>query len=308
MNRSEQTQIRQRLKTTTRQADRTVNVVAARRTPQRPFSAASVGALFSVCLAVPIILAALIAWCRPVLADSPPLAFGPGERLTFELRWMFIPAGEAVLEVQPMAAVDGRPARHFAMTVRTNAFVDAFYKVRDRIEAWTDTEMTRSLRYAKLQREGRHRMRDVTVAFDWPQGQATYTNRGEVSEPIALLPGTFDPLAAFYFTRRVALAPGAVILRPVTDGRKNVVGRARVVGRERIRVAAGTFETIMVEPDLRDVTGVFEKSPEGRIRIWLSDDGRHLPVRIESKVVVGHFTGELVAAEGLAAATDPRWP
>ena len=199
-----------------------------------------------------------------------------------------------------MAAVDGRPARHFAMTVRTNTFVDAFYKVRDRIEAWTDADMNRSLRYRKSQREGSHRRREVTVVFDWPLGQATYADRDDVREPILVFPGTFDPLAAFYFTRLASLAPGAVIQRPVTDGKKNVLGRVRVLGRERVRVAAGTFDTVVVEPDLSEVKGVFEKSPEGRIRLWLTDDGRHLPVRIQSKVVVGHFTGELVTAEGLA--------
>jgi hypothetical protein len=227
--------------------------------------------------------------------------FGEGERLVYEIRWMLIPAGEAVLEVAPMDAIDGHPARHFLMTVRTNAFVDTFYTVRDRIEAWTDVEMTHSLHYRKLQREGSHRMRDVRVNFDWKKRLAVYTNHGKEQAPITLVPGTFDPLAALYFTRLADLALDTIVERPVTDGKINVPGRARVVGRESIQVPAGTFDTVVIEPDLSEVRGVFEKSPGGRIRIWLSDDGRRIPVRVQSKVAVGHFVGELTSAEGPSA-------
>lgn len=252
------------------------------------------------------LLFCLLALPAQAAGGGPAAAFAPGERLTYEIRWMFVPAGESVLEVAPTDAVDGRPAWHFVLTVRTNAFVDAFYKVRDRVEAWVDVGMNRSLRYRKHQREGRHRIRDVRVAFDWENGLATYTNRGEVRAPIRLPPGAFDPLGALYFTRLADLAPGTVLRRPVTDGKRTVEGRARVLGRERIRVTAGVFDTLVVEPDLRDVRGVFEKSPEGRIRLWLSDDGRRIPVRVRSEVAVGHFVAELIACKGLAPADHPR--
>ncbi|RLB94448.1 MAG: DUF3108 domain-containing protein [Deltaproteobacteria bacterium] len=190
------------------------------------------------------------------------------------------------------------------MTVRTNAFVDTFYKVRSRIETWMDLELSRSLRYHKQQREGTHRPRDEQVDFDWSNRLATSVNRGQARPPVSLQPGTVDPLAALYFTRRTPLAPGMQIERPVTDGKKLVVGRARVLGKEKIQVPAGVFDTLVIEPDLRDVGGVFEKSPEARIRLWLSDDDRRIPVRVYSKVVVGYFVGELISAGRGTPAAD----
>ena len=74
-------------------------------------------------------------------------AFQPGERLTFVLKWTIIPAGEAVLEVLPREHMAGRDAYHFVLTARSNAFVDAFYMVRDRVDAWSDTVMHQSLLY-----------------------------------------------------------------------------------------------------------------------------------------------------------------
>lgn len=239
--------------------------------------------------------------CLPVLTGAQPLAppapFDIGERLIFELRWTFIPAGEAIMEVMSHETIEGQPARHFRLTARSNAFFDAFYRVRDIIDAYTDTGLTRSVHYQKKQREGSTH-RDVTVVFDLKAGTAQYTNRDEVRPPMALLPGSFDPLSAFYYIRGMDLKPGTGLERPITDGKKNVMGRATVVRREKIRVAGKTYDTFLIEPELKHVGGVFEKSPSAKIQLWVTADHRRLPVRLKSKVVVGSFVGDLISATG----------
>ncbi|MBW2193492.1 MAG: DUF3108 domain-containing protein, partial [Deltaproteobacteria bacterium] len=78
---------------------------------------------------------AIIAVCcvtKGVMAAEKPIPFSPGEKLTFQLKWGFIPAGEAVLEVLPMETIDGKPVYHFVATAKSNAFIDVFYTVRDR--------------------------------------------------------------------------------------------------------------------------------------------------------------------------------
>ena len=87
----------------------------------------------------------------------------------------------------------------------------------------------------------------------------------------------------------------------MTDGKKHVLGIADVVRRETITVPAGTFDTFLIEPDLAHVGGVFEKSPDAKIQLWVSADHRRLPVKLKSKVIVGSFSGELVSMTG----TDP---
>ncbi len=77
--------------------------------------------------------------------------FSPGEKLTFKLKWCLIPAGEAVLEVLPIENISGIKAYHFVLTVKTNQFFDAIYKIRDRIDSYTDIDMTRSILYKKRQ-------------------------------------------------------------------------------------------------------------------------------------------------------------
>jgi Protein of unknown function (DUF3108) len=239
-----------------------------------------------------------IAWCGD--AAAPMRAIRSGERLAFVLKWTIIPAGEAVLEVLPQEHMAGIDAYHFVLTARSNAFIDAFYMIRDRVDAWSDAAMTQSLLYRKKQHEGSTR-RDITVSFDWEAMTAQYINKGEAREPIPISPGTFDPLSIFYWSRSVDLVVGGRIQRAVTDGKKHVMGVADVVRRETIRVPAGTFDTFLIEPDLSHVGGVFEKSPDAKIQLWVSADSRRLPVRLKSKVIVGSFSGELVSM----TATDP---
>lgn len=232
-------------------------------------------------------------FCPFSLASDKP--FEPGEKLKFVLSWEFVPAGEAVLSVEPIAEINGEQAFHFILKVKTNSFLDLFYKVRDQIDSYVDEGMTHSILYKKKQRESKAK-RNVTVAFDWENNQAQYEKGGKKRDPIDLEAGAFDPLGIFYYVRSSNLEPGVTLERPVSDGKRCVIGMGHVVKRETIKVPAGTFDTFLIEPDLKDVKGVFEKSEDSNILIWVTADSRHIPVKIESKVVIGSFMGELKEA------------
>lgn len=227
---------------------------------------------------------------------APP--FRAGEELVYRLKWLFIPAGEAALRVLPVERTGGKPAYHFLLTARSNAFIDPFYMVRDTVNAWADMAVSHSLGYEKHQREGRTH-REVAVAFHWDLKQVVYSNFGRSRLPLPIRPGTLDPLSALYYIRGRELGVGDIIEKPVTDGKKCVIGRARVVGRETIRVAGKRYDTFRIEPELEHVGGVFEKSPNARILLWITADRYRIPVRISSRVAVGSFTGELVSATGI---------
>jgi hypothetical protein len=229
----------------------------------------------------------------PLYAQEKRIPFSPGEKLFFEVRWAFIPAAEGVIEILPMETIDGRKCYHFAMTSRTYEFVDVFYKVRDYIEGFADESMTHSILYKKSQ-DGK-RKRRITVDFDWERLQVRYSNFDERSEPVAILPGSFDPLSVFYSFRLFQLKEGEELKAPVTDGKKCVVGKARVIKRERIKVKGTLYDTFLVEPDLEPLGGVFEKSKNAKLQIWVTADGASVPIRVKSEVFVGSFVAELVS-------------
>jgi hypothetical protein len=192
-----------------------------------------------------------------------------------------------------METLDGRKCYHFTMTSRTYEFVDAFYKVRDRMDAYTDESMTRSLLYKKTQ-DGK-RKRRITVNFDWDKLESRYSNFDERGEPVAILPGSFDPLSVFYAFRLFQLKEGQELRASVTDGRRCVAGKAKVIRREKIKVKNTLYDTFLVEPDLEQLGGVFEKSKDAKLQIWVTADGASIPVRVKSEVLVGSFVAELVS-------------
>lgn len=258
----------------------------------------SVGTCFRIVLAAALMWNLPLALPAPSAAESLQLPFSPGEKLTFQLRWGIIPAGEATLEVHPPERIDGEAAQHFVLTARTNDFIDVFYKVRQRIDAYCDIDLNHSLLYKEVHTVGRTR-RDARILFDWKRMEARYINFGKAEKPISISPGTFDPLSVFYFSRLFDLGKTNVLKRPVTDGKKCAVGRAEIIGRERVKVGGRAYDTYLVEPELKEVGGVFEKDKNAKIQIWVTADERRIPVRLKSKVVIGSFVGDLVSIESI---------
>ena len=235
---------------------------------------------------------------EPVPATTP-IPFQIGEKLFYTLKWGSIPVGKAVFEILDGEPSIGEPSHLFRVFIRSNPFVDLIYKVRDAIESYTDPSMKHALLYKKKQREGRHK-RDVRVQFDWEQKKAYYYNKGQHEKTVDLVPGTFDPLSVFYAFRLHPLVDDLEVEQPVTDGKKVVMGRAKIIHRETVAVEAGEFDTYLVQPELKHIGGVFKKSDDAKLNVWVTADEKRIVVKIKSKVVVGHFTGELVGFEGIA--------
>jgi hypothetical protein len=155
--------------------------------------------------------------------------------------------------------------------------------------------MTHSILYRKKQ-QGKSK-RNVVVNFDWKKNEARYSNFDEQGEPLSISPGSFDPLSVFYAFRLFDLVKGSKIIAPVTDGKKFVIGEATVLRKEKIYVADEWHETFLVEPDLKHIGGIFKKSKNAKLRIWVTADKRRMPIKIKSKVAVGSFVAELVSYE-----------
>ena len=251
-----------------------------------------------VLLACTILLITTCCLPTDIQAYRQDFPFQPGEKLKYVLKWGVIPAGEAELQVLPLKTPRGVKVYHFVLTAESNSFVDIFYKVRDRIDAYANLDMSRTILYTKRQREGRHK-RNVVVKFDWEKNQAQYSNFDKKEKPISLKPGSFDPLSGFYYARLLDFKENSEINIPVTDGKKNVILRVQIVGKERVKLSSGTYDTYLLEPELKDIGGVFKKSKDAKIQVWITADERKIPIRIKSKVVVGSFVGELVSAEGI---------
>ena len=231
-----------------------------------------------------------IAW-----GETPDLPFRSGEKMTFQVRWSFILAGEATIELLPVTKISEEDAYHFLFTAKTSEFVDIFYKVRDRIESYTDISMHHSLFYSRSH-EGKS-VKDTTVEFDWDKNQAQYSRIGgnKKIDPLPIPEGTFDPLSVFFAFRMSNLDLKKEISIPVTDGKQVALGKVNVIKEEKVIVNGTSYDTFLVEPELGDIGGVFEKSKDAKLQVWVTSDDRRIPVRIKSEVIVGNFVADLIS-------------
>ncbi len=250
---------------------------------RRPFIAAL--------LSLPLLRRAAFAAPPADTAETP--AFAAGEKLTYSLGWQFIVAGHATTEVLPDGEREGEKVRNFRLKAKTRSAVDRIYKVRDELTATASYDVTRSHDYRKQQHEG-NSLRHETVEFDWDKREAHYHERlrGK-KKTIPVHENALDPLSAFYFVRSQPFKVGAVIQGPLTDGKRCASAEIRVVKREQIKVNGRIYDTFKLEPNIKDVGGVFKKSKNARIEIWCTADHRHIPVLMKSRVAVGSFKAEL---------------
>lgn len=223
------------------------------------------------------------------------IPFEPGEKLIYQGRWGILDAGEVTMEVFPLVVINGVTAYHFVMTTRTSPTVDLIYKIRERQDSYVDRDITRSLLYKK-RTESQH-PRDEIVTFNWDRLEATYSNFGKVKEtPTPILPGTFDPLAFFFALRMQDIKEKAALAIPVTDGNNtSMLVKATVGKRETIKIRGKYYDTYEINPDVDDIKDSTKRKENLFMKVWLTADGKKIPVKIHSKVGIMSFIFEIVS-------------
>ena len=225
--------------------------------------------------------------------DSPNIPFKVGEKLEYSLSWGFFPVGSAILEVKPKVVLDDELCYVFNFSVRTNSFADAFYKVRTSIQSYVKNDFSKSILYKKLQSEGKTK-RNVKVNFDYQNRIANYYLSGKKISSVPIPDSVFDPLGIAYFFRIVDLSSNNFQSIPTSDGKRFSKLKISMGKKKKIIVPAGRFYAIETIPEMKNLRGVFNKSPDGMLKVWYSSDFKRIPIKITSKVIVGSFNAELV--------------
>jgi len=214
-------------------------------------------------------------------------------KMNFKLGWGIFTVAKSTMEINPIK-YNERDAIQISAMTSTNSFADAIYRVRNHAISTVSADVSESFEYSAKQEEG-DRIRDTVVYFNTEEKTARYVNNknGENRAPIDILPGTFDPVGLSFFIRCLDIKVGDELVIPTSTGKEFFYTIVRVKKKVKRKFAIGRYEAFVLEPDIKDVGGVFKKSPNGRVRIFLSADDQKLPLRMESQVTVGNFWAEL---------------
>lgn len=218
-------------------------------------------------------------------APTPDIFPFAEERLIFSLYWSGIPVGTATLE-----AVRGEVTSSITSVVHSNEVISSFYKVEDRAEA--RLSRGRPASFTLIQNEGKHHRNKETV-FEPDRNKVTFINHLDKSRQEHDMSGKvlWDVISGFYYLRRQPLEIGKSVYITMFDSNKFLNAEVKVLRRETLELEEGEeIATIIVEPILTS-EGLFQKS--GKILIWLTDDERRMPVRMETKLKIGRVTAKL---------------
>ncbi|MFZ2196425.1 MAG: DUF3108 domain-containing protein [Thermodesulfovibrionales bacterium] len=234
--------------------------------------------------------ALLVFFVLLVLLPGKVSAFNVPEKLIFDLTWTGLKAGTATLEI-----VNEKDRMKIISTARSSDWLSAFYMVDDRTESVLKNTPTVSFiglpeNYRIKLREGRHR-RDKEAIFDHANRQVTFIDhiRNE-KKNYKIGENTFDPLSGFYFIRTMKYEVGKSVYVDIFDSKKLWNVEVQVLRKERIKTELGQFDTVVIKPLMKS-EGIFNR--KGDMYIWLTDDLRRVPVKMQTKVAVGYITATL---------------
>ncbi len=217
------------------------------------------------------------------------------ETLTFNVKYGFISAAEAVMKIENYTYKDSVDCWLFTTTSKTRPFFDHIFRVRDKIESVIDKEKLISYRFEKKLNEGSYKQHRIHLYY--PDQNLSYylkysRKKKEFKEERMEIPDeTHDILSAFHYVRNQDLTVGDTLSINVTVDGKNVVTRVIVHRIETIETIFGNkTECLVIEPVMA-TEGVFKQT--GRITIWLTNDDRKIPVKMESKITFGSFKAYL---------------
>jgi hypothetical protein len=195
-----------------------------------------------------------------------------GEHLEYAVRFNGLGVGSANMDVAGLDTVRDRRTwkLHFGLSGGI-----LFFRVNDSYESWLDVETLSSLRFIQRINEGGYH---TTRTYEIFPERGIYQQEGKPQEPTVAQP--LDDASFFFFLRTIPLEIGKTYeFNRYFNPKANPV-ILRVLRREHIRVPAGEFDAIVIQPIIK-TSGLF--SDNGMAELWLSDDSRRILLQMKSK-------------------------
>ena len=209
-----------------------------------------------------------------------------------------ITAGEMEFQTLPFKVVNGRKAYQFQLALKTTSLFSSFYAVDDRVVTLIDYDLWLPRLYSLHVKES-SQLREARSYFDFEKLKAVYEEKKitskkgveEKRQEWEILPYSQNVFSVIYYMRLFAWKDGKEYSFRVADDGENLVFKGKVVGREILKTPIGEMKAIKIKPEFT-VKGAFK--PVGDIYIWLSDDEKKIPLRIESKIKIGTIISQIM--------------
>ncbi|HTY56774.1 MAG TPA: DUF3108 domain-containing protein [Candidatus Binataceae bacterium] len=263
---------------------------------------------------VPIILAIIILFAslagRAVASETPRevvetptytpgrIPFHPGQRLTYQVSWSGFPAAGATILMRPD---DDNPGLLTGeINISTNKLVDVVYRMRDYVrENFNRSSLLPRDVYIKQSQNKRGD--EYVIKFDHQAGvvdMVRHTPR-KTEHVKFKSPNPLGPITGPLMALSQPLTPGDTLVFDVFVGENRYVIALKVEQRERLRTALGVFNTVRIKPTMMYVSNKAARDKAREVTVWVTDDERHLPLRVRAEAFIGYIIADLVQVAGI---------
>ena len=235
---------------------------------------------------------------RPAAAAPAPkkemaVPFKVGEVLEFDIGWSsYLTAGNATVTVKEKRPSYNSVAYYIVAEGRPTPLLSKLYTLYYKADTLVDAYSLLPQRGSLYVEEGKRR-RTKTTTFNQAAKTAKYEvqTATQVERNLALPAFTQDALSTLYVLRSIPMKAGEKFNMPVTDAGDVYKVQMQVGAVEPVKTAIGTINALKIVPVVTATKG----APPRGLAMWISDDARRLPVRIEAQLPVGKFTVTLRA-------------
>jgi len=226
---------------------------------------------------------------RPATRADAAVPFKIGETLTYDVSWSsLVTAGTATATVvgrNPSTTgfswdvlAEGRPiplvARLYPLYYKMTSLIDTYALLSER-----------GTMYAEERKEKRTATTTFDRARNWVRFEQTDDN-GTASSEYEVPARAGDGLAAFYLLRARGVKAGERFSIPVADSGTLFTVDFAVGALEEVKAPIGTMPAWNIAIALKDVDGkLFWQDTI----VWMSNDARRLPIKLQARLPVGHF-------------------
>jgi hypothetical protein len=205
---------------------------------------------------------------------------------------IYVNAGNATF-TNSVERLNGKPVFHITANGATNTKYDWIYKVRDKYESYIDTTTMQPLKFVRDVSEGDHKHYE-NITFNKSANTAV-TNDGVFKVPECVQ----DVISAVYSARNIDFDKykknDKIPFKMFLDNQVYDM-YIRYLGKEEVKTKYGKFRAIKFAPLLLKGT-IFEGGE--KMTVWVSDDANHIPLRIESPIVVGSVKMDMMSYKNL---------
>ena len=223
--------------------------------------------------------------------------FKAGETLDYDIGWSsFVTAGTAEIVVKEKKPSYGSTAYYIVAEGRPTPIVAKLYTLYYKADTLLDAFSLLPQRGSLYSEEGkRHRMK--TTMFDQGARKASFQieSRTAAKKDIVIPGFTQDALSAIYVLRSIPIKAGDKFNMPITDNGKIYRVQMQAGAVEPVKTGLGTVNGLKITPV---ITGPDKDSPR-ELAVWVSDDARRLPLKMEAQLLVGKFVITLSKATGI---------